>query len=253
MLHEQPLPLSSPVALHPIVIEQGVIWKVVVDYGSMRPPEQQELFEGVPTELVRSIDLGPDCPCSLISHVVPDHEALRDALVADLPWMQEIYRPFGRSVPAPRWTSYHGDPGATYRYSGIVQEPHPFTPLLSNLRAVVSSRVGVPFNAVLINYYRGGSDGMGYHADGEAELGPSHEDVAIACLSLGATRRFVFKPRKGKGSVLTVMLEGGALLVMRGMIQRRWLHALPKTRRSVSSRVSLTFRLVAPAPLAGDR
>jgi alkylated DNA repair dioxygenase AlkB len=50
-----------------------------------------------------------------------------------------------------------------------------------------------PFNHVLINRYRDGSDSIGLHADDEPELGL---DPIVATLSLGTTRRFVLKPRR---------------------------------------------------------
>lgn len=44
---------------------------------------------------------------------------------------------------------------------------------------------GETLNSVLLNYYRDGSDYMGYHADKEDELGPSPN---IATISFGAVR-----------------------------------------------------------------
>jgi alkylated DNA repair dioxygenase AlkB len=39
------------------------------------------------------------------------------------------------------------------------------------------------------------SDSVGWHSDDERELGPERDDIAIASLSLGATRRFVMRHR----------------------------------------------------------
>ena len=60
-------------------------------------------------------------------------------------------------------------------------------------QALVEIGVTANFNTCLLNYYPSGADGMGYHADDEKELG--HQPV-IASLSLGATRKFVFKHKK---------------------------------------------------------
>ena len=45
----------------------------------------------------------------------------------------------------------------------------------------------------------------------------------------------------------TLDLPGGSLLLMRGLTQRHWQHALPKTARPVAPRLNLTFRWVAGA------
>ena len=60
----------------------------------------------------------------------------------------------------------------------------------------VQALTGCEFNAVLLNLYRDGRDGMGWHADDEAELGPN---PVIASVSLGAVRRFCLRHRRRKG------------------------------------------------------
>jgi alkylated DNA repair dioxygenase AlkB len=66
----------------------------------------------------------------------------------------------------------------------------------------------------------------------------------IASLSLGATRRFVLKPRRDPGDKLALDLPPGSLLLMRGDTQRHYRHALPRTTREVGPRINLTFRLI---------
>ena len=81
---------------------------------------------------------------------------------------------------------------------------------------------------------------MGAHADDEAELGPR---PVIVSLSLGATRRFVVTAKAG-GKRLQLELENGSLLVMRGAMQARYKHAIPKSQRVTGARLNLTFRQV---------
>jgi alkylated DNA repair dioxygenase AlkB len=38
------------------------------------------------------------------------------------------------------------------------------------------------------------------------------------------------------------MLESGSLLEMKGVFQKNWLHALPKTTKALTPRINLTFR-----------
>ncbi len=82
---------------------------------------------------------------------------------------------------------------------------------------------------------------MSWHSDNEKELEPNG---AIASFSFGAERKFQFK-HKGTGKMVETELESGSLLVMRGLCQTYWLHALPKTKKVRLPRVNLTFRTIA--------
>jgi alkylated DNA repair dioxygenase AlkB len=162
----------------------------------------------------------------------------------ELPWSQESLVIFGRRHAVPRLVSWHGDPGAHYRYSGVLHEPLPWTPALLAVRERVEALAGRRFNSVLANLYRDGRDGMGWHADDEPELGP---EPVIASVSLGATRRFRLRHRTS-GETRALALEHGSLLVMSGALQRQWLHCVPKTARPVGPRINLTFREILRCP-----
>jgi alkylated DNA repair dioxygenase AlkB len=169
-----------------------------------------------------------------------------EALAAELPLRSDTFAMFGRRVTVPRLIAWHGDPGCRYRYSGQTYEPIPWTPGLERIRAILCARTGLAWNAVLANYYRDGSDSVGWHADDERELGPNPDDVAIASLTLGATRRFVMRHRES-GVRRVFELCDGSLLVMRGTTQQHWRHALPKTAARVGPRLNLTFRVIRAA------
>jgi alkylated DNA repair dioxygenase AlkB len=175
--------------------------------------------------------------------LAPAERPSAQTLAAELPLRSDTFTIFGRTVRVPRLIAWHGDPGCRYRYSGQTYEPAPWTPGLARLRALLVARTGLPWNAVLANYYRDGDDSVGWHADDERELGPTRDDVAIASLSLGATRRFVMRARAG-GERREFALGDGSLLVMRGSTQRHWRHALPKTTAPVGPRLNLTFRVI---------
>ena len=100
--------------------------------------------------------------------------------------------------------------------------------------------INANFNSCLLNYYPSGDDGMGYHADDEKELG---EQPVIASLSLGATRKFVFKHKKTQDKV-ELYLESGQLIVMHGDTQSFWKHSITKTKTVATGRISLTFRQI---------
>jgi alkylated DNA repair dioxygenase AlkB len=174
---------------------------------------------------------------------VVEHAAMMDALVRTLPLRREPLKLFGRENLTPRLTSWHGDPGCAYRYSGRTFEPHAWTPELAQVRAMLREATGYDFNGVLANFYRDGNDAMGKHSDDERELGPSADDVAVASVSLGARRRFLLE-RKGGGERLEYALGEGDLLLMTGTTQRHFVHWVPRTAKPVGPRLNLTFRVL---------
>lgn len=194
---------------------------------------------------VERIDLGEGAWVVFERDFVPDHAALMDRLATSLPLAEESIVLFGRSVPMPRLTSWHGDPGCSYAYSGRLFEPAPWTAELAALRDRLSAREGCAFNSVLVNHYRNGRDSMGEHADDEPELGPSRGDIRIASVSLGSPRRFVLRHKKTR-AVFPFELGEGAVLVMGGTTQRDYRHHVPRTKREVGPRMNLTFRVLLP-------
>jgi hypothetical protein len=81
---------------------------------------------------------------------------------------------------------------------------------------------------------------MGWHSDAEKEL---KKDGAISSLSLGAERCFSFKHKVSK-EVVSVVLQPGSLLVMKGSTQSHWLHCLPLRKKIHAPRINLTFRIM---------
>jgi alkylated DNA repair dioxygenase AlkB len=158
-------------------------------------------------------------------------------------WQQEDIVIFGQRRRVPRLVAWHGDPGTAYTYSGTAHEPLPWTPELQRVRHRAEELTGHRYNSVLLNLYRDGRDGMGWHADDEPELG--HEPV-IASVSFGATRRFKLRHRRSRSAARTLDLAHGDLLLMAGATQHHYVHAVPKTARPVGARVNLTFRWVRP-------
>lgn len=176
----------------------------------------------------------------------PQQEAdeLFALLSEQLAWTRHTVRLFGRELPAPRLSAWHGDADAGYRYSGVSHAPQPWTPALRAVRERVAGALGLRFNGVLGNLYRDGADAMGWHSDDEPELGPA---PVIASASFGAPRRFALRHR-GSGRREVLELGHGSLLVMAGASQRCWQHCLPRTARPCRPRINLTFRRLLPLP-----
>jgi alkylated DNA repair dioxygenase AlkB len=172
-------------------------------------------------------------------------DALLETLRSAVPWRQEK-TVFGRLTP--RLIAYYADAGQTYTYSGISHEALEWTTELSDIRRRVEEAAGAPFNSLLLNCYRDGSDSVGMHADDEPELG---RNPIVPSVSLGATRRFLLKHNE-TGEKINLDLAHGSLLIMGGTLQHYWKHALPKTQAPVGERINLTFRNIVSSPRSGS-
>lgn len=181
----------------------------------------------------------------------PAHaDVLMHSLLTQVPWETHRIRMFGRWLDSPRLSCWMGDADAHYRYSGADFAPHPWVPAVQELRERLQLACDGRFNSVLLNRYRDGRDGMGWHSDDEPELGAT---PLIASLSLGAPRRFLLRRRDDPAQKAEYLLGHGDLLLMRGHCQRDYQHALPKTARVSGERINLTFRQIAAVPRRAGR
>lgn len=160
------------------------------------------------------------------------------AMLRHVEWRNDEAVIFGRHIITKRKVAWYGDQSYSYAYSGKVRDALPWTVELLELKGRVEQLVGKTFNSCLLNLYHNGDEGMAWHSDDEKTLEP---DGAIASLSFGAERKFSFRHR-GTRETVSIQLEAGSLLVMRGITQAYWMHALPKTKKVTLPRVNLTFR-----------
>lgn len=169
-----------------------------------------------------------------------------DRLIETVPWKHERIVIFGKIIQTARMVAWFGDAAFTYIYSGTAKTALPWTTELRHLKALVESRSGCSYNSCLCNLYHHGAEGMGWHSDDEAMLG---QNSAIASLSLGAERKFCFRHvTKALPAPLSIWLENGSLLVMKGSTQQFWQHSLPKSQKIRAPRINLTFRtIITPA------
>ncbi len=166
------------------------------------------------------------------------HQLFTD-LLNQIAWKQEPVKIFGKSVLQPRLTAYYGT--QAYRYSGVTMQPLPWNAPLLQIKAKIEPLVNTQFNGVLLNLYRNGQDYMGWHSDDEKELAPG---AAIASLSLGDSRRFIFRRRDDRRVKVALNLSDGDFLVMGGDTQKFWQHQVPKSAKSTQPRINLTFRVL---------
>ncbi|GAA3967749.1 alpha-ketoglutarate-dependent dioxygenase AlkB family protein [Mucilaginibacter dorajii] len=165
--------------------------------------------------------------------------AIFEELKHTILWKQDAMKIYGKVVNFPRLTSWYADGDQEYIYSGVVNTPIPFTPLLLKIKEAAEAQCDKQFNSALLNYYRNGGDSMGWHSDDEKELSGN---PVIASASFGATRTFQFKHKTQKNARVSVGLNNGSLLIMQGATQHHWLHQVPKTAKEMGPRINITFR-----------
>ena len=161
-------------------------------------------------------------------------------LLNNIPWENDQHVIFGKTIITKRKMAWFGDEPFDYTYSQVTRTAIPWTETLSQLKSIAEKACGDTFNSCLLNLYHSGDEGMGWHSDDEPEL---KREGAIASMSFGADRKFIFKHKRSADQV-SVFLEHGSLLLMKGATQTHWLHRLPPTKKVLNPRINLTFRTI---------
>jgi alkylated DNA repair dioxygenase AlkB len=167
--------------------------------------------------------------------------SLLKTLIEQTPWVQEDILMYGKIIKTPRLTTWYGDNGKSYTFSGKKYDPIPWTPELLEIKSRIESIAETTFNTVLLNYYRNGNDSVAWHSDDEYELG---KDPVIASVSFGQMRRFDVRQKQDHQQKFSVDLENGSLLLMKGDLQHFWEHRIAKSVKPMKERVNLTFRVI---------
>ena len=161
-------------------------------------------------------------------------------LLSEIPWENDEAVIFGKLILTKRKVAWFGERAFEYTYSKRTKYARFWTPELLELKQKCEEVSGETYNSCLLNLYHDGSEGMAYHSDGEKDL---KKNGAIASLTFGAERKFVFK-HKTTQEKAEIFLESGSLLVMKGKTQENWLHRLPPTTKVKTPRINLTFRTI---------
>ena len=157
-------------------------------------------------------------------------------------WKQDSIKLYGKDIPLPRLTTWYGDKGKSYTYSGINSNPNEWNKGLLYIKKKIESISNVKFNSVLINWYRDGEDYLNWHADDEKELG---KNPVIASVNFGETRDFIIRDNTNKLNKITIPLKHGTVLIMSCELQHFWQHSVPKRKKVKGSRFNLTFRVIS--------
>lgn len=158
--------------------------------------------------------------------------------LTQLPWQHDQAKLYGKHYITARQVAWYGNTEYDYRYSGVQRKALMWDAQLLKLKQRLEAELAEPFNSCLANLYHNGTQGMAWHSDADVSLAA---ETVIASLSLGASRRFLFRHIHTKQQV-EIHLQSGQLLVMRGVCQQHWVHSLPKAMRVTEPRINLTFR-----------
>jgi alkylated DNA repair dioxygenase AlkB len=183
----------------------------------------------------------PDADLLLIDNFFNKEESdhYYDILLNQTKWYEYEMPMYDKIVTAPRMVSWYGDSNRPSR------ESNPDWPLeLITIRQRVELETQIKFNAVLLNLYRNGNDGVAWHSDKTAS---TNKNMNIASVTFGETRLFRLRHKFLKDiPQIEIPLHHGTFLLMAGNTNSYWEHQVPKTAREVLPRINLTFRQVHP-------
>lgn len=171
---------------------------------------------------------------------VDESDNYLENLLDKVEWKNDEVMTFGKKIITKRKVAWYGDKPFKYTYSNTTRQASPWIDELLELKSIVEETSGETFNSCLLNLYHDGSENMSWHSDAEKEL---KKNAAIASLSFGAERKFSFKHKVNKETI-SLILQHGSLLIMKGETQNHWLHCVPKTTKTNLPRVNLTFRMI---------
>lgn len=186
----------------------------------------------------KTFDL-PDADLLLIDRFFTKEESdtYYNLLLNTTSWREYEMPMYDKVVTAPRMVSWYGDTNRS------VVESNPNWPSeLLTIKERVENETQIPFNAVLLNLYRNGKDGVSWHSD---KTPSSNKDMIIASVTFGDTRMFRLRHKFLKHlPQVEIPLHHGSFLLMAGKTNSYWEHQVPKTARDVLPRINLTFRQI---------
>jgi alkylated DNA repair dioxygenase AlkB len=172
----------------------------------------------------------PDCELILIDGFFDKEHQTK--------WKEYEMKMYDKMVTVPRMICWQEDKKETEPISDYTA----WSPELLTIKTKVEQQTALHFNAVLLNLYRNGSDGVGWHSDKEHNTG---KNPVIASVTFGETRLFRLRHKfKKELPQVEIPLYHGSFLLMAGTTNSFWQHQVPKTARDVLPRINLTFRRV---------
>lgn len=181
----------------------------------------------------------PDCDLLLIDNFFTKEESDRyyNTLLNKTIWHEYDMPMYDKVVTAPRMVSWYGDTNRNELKPNLNWPKE-----LITIKKKVEKETHINFNAVLLNLYRNGNDGVGWHSD---KTTSTNKDMNIASVTFGETRMFRLRHKFLKHiPQIEIPLYHGSFLLMAGATNSFWEHQVPKTAKDVLPRINLTFRQV---------
>ena len=147
----------------------------------------------------------------------------------------------------PRKTCFYGP--IDYTYSGRTVKGIPLNEAPIGVRYLVhkvNKITNKKHNSILCNFYRDGSDSIGFHRDNEKIFGEKPHITSLTFIETGIIsnpRPFILKHGR-TGRRIEYKLNNGTLLSMSGNLQKLWLHGMLKDFKHEFGRINLTFRII---------
>ncbi len=182
--------------------------------------------------IVERVDLDERSWVDVVRAMVPRGDEVHDELEQTVAWEQGRVFRYERWIDEPRLGGWQ---------AGDARHPS-----LVEVQNWISRRYQVRFDGVALAHYRNERDSVAFHRDRELRW---LDDTVIGVLSLGARRPWLMRPLTGRRAeaddmtgVIDLAPASGDLLVLGGATQARWLHAVPKGRGRLRSRISAQWR-----------
>jgi alkylated DNA repair dioxygenase AlkB len=200
----------------------------------MAVPAQEDLFSSEATSLsidasfatAKRMAIDANSWVEVVPGWMSGSRFLFEHLETAVPWQQHDREIFDQTFREPRLTA---------EYPNLREVPE--KALLEAVRAL-SQHYGVAYDSLWLNLYRNGQDSTGWHRD---RFSCRRPECIVPVLTLGATRRFLIKPRLG-GTSLAFKPGSGDLIVMGGRSQEDWVHSVPKDPALAEPRISINFQ-----------
>jgi alkylated DNA repair dioxygenase AlkB len=158
-----------------------------------------------------------------------ESQIIFDSLINSTPWKQEEMLMYERMVLLPRLNIRYGVDAI-------------WPAILNDMKKKVELHTGETFNTVLLNLYRDNRDHVSWHSDRWKH--PSDIEIIVS-LSFGETRKFQVRHKTDTSiPVVSIDLKPGSLVIMKGGMQKNWVHRIAQTAKPLGPRINLTFRKI---------
>jgi alkylated DNA repair dioxygenase AlkB len=146
----------------------------------------------------------------------------------------------GKKIKIPRYQQAFG---RDYAFSGSVAEASAIPDMLEPVLHWSQAEIASDLNGLLVNWYEPSlGHYIGQHRDSEKGLRPGSPIVMV---SLGGDRLLRLRSSGGEGR-RDIAISDGTIVVIPWETNRAWTHGVPRLKRFIRRRISVTLRCFLP-------